>query len=235
MYSKLALLTVPLAFAAPPAIPNNPPSPFRPDDHRVIISGEACPNVVGTTKFNPETYLGTWFQMSALPFYWSPAEDICIAAQYYAAPEGTTNYDITVVNTLLQPDGSVSKSVGKGIINPSQPGTLGVAFGPVVPTDDMDNYIILDTDNVNYSYVWSCASYCLLRSCSSSPVLWILNRSHSAPANNVQTQIDEALSILVGQGLSEDGAQQVRQAMTITQQSSESCDAYYQANADYRP
>jgi len=213
---------------------NDFPTPFRPDDHRLVIQGEACPSVVGTTKFNPDTYLGNWFQMAALPFYWSPEEDTCVTAQYYPAPAGS-NYDVQVVNSERQPTGNRQTSVGKAVINPNQPGTLGVAFGPITPTDDMDNYIILDTDNVNYSYVWSCASYCLLRQCSSSPILWILNRNHNAPANNVQTQIDEALSILVGFGFSEDAASQVRQNMLITNQSSETCDAYYQENQDLTP
>merc|ERR1711879_958286 len=208
MHSKLAILSLPLAFGALP--PMNPPEPFRPDDHRIIIEGEACPNVIGTTKFNPSTYLGNWFQRAASPFYWSPKEDTCVTAQYYTPPPNS-NYDVQVVNSERKPDGSRQTSVGKAVINPNQPGTLGVSF------------------------VWSCSSLCLLRKCNSSAILWILNRNHNAPASYVQTQIDEALEILVGYGLSEDGASQVRSTMLITDQSSETCDAYYQENQDLTP
>merc|ERR1711990_787395 len=184
--SPILSLLLPLtAFAAVPQSPV-----LR--DHRIIVEGEACPDVTGTTKFNPDLYLGNWFQMAVPPFYWTPKQDICVTAQYYAPPAGS-DYDVQVVNSELEPStGERVTSVGKAVINPSQPGTLSVAFGPVTPAADGDNYIILDTDNVNYSFVWSCKSFCFGRECNNSPILWILNRNHDATASDVDSQIEAA-------------------------------------------
>merc|ERR1711874_332271 len=228
MQLKLTSTLLPLSALA--AVPTPAPA-LR--DHRIIIEGEACPTVVGSSNFNPTTYLGTWFQMAIPPFFWTPSEDICVTAQYYAPPAGA-DYDVQVVNSELE-DGERRTSVGKAVINPDQPGTLSVAFGPVTPASDGENYIILDTDNVNYSFVWSCSSFCFGRNCNNSPILWILNRNHDADATNVNDQIDAALEVLAGFGYSESSQTQLKQAMMLTNQSAESCDSYYAENEDLTP
>merc|ERR1711879_1131401 len=188
--------------------------------------------VVGSANFNPDLYLGNWFQMAAPPFYWSPLDDICVTAQYYPPPAGA-NY-VKVVNSELRDTERVT-SIGKAVVNPNKQGTLSVAFGPVTPSPDGENYIILDTDNVNYSYVWSCQSICFGRKCNNSPILWILNRTHNAPAVNVDSQIDNAMAILAGFGYSQNSIIQLKQAMVVTDLSSENCDSYYAENADLTP
>merc|ERR1711997_516103 len=226
MSFRIASALVPLtAFAAIPTT-------LR--DHRIIVEGEACPEVTGSSNFNADLYLGNWFQMAVPPFFWTPEQDICVTAQYYQPP-ANSDYDVQVVNSELEPSGQRLTSVGKAVINPSQPGTLSVAFGPVTPASDGDNYIILDTDNVNYSFVWSCKSFCFGRTCNNSPILWILNRDHNTSAESVDIQIDAALEILAGFGYSQNSADQLKAAMMLTDQSSDSCDQYYAENKDITP
>merc|ERR1711976_386559 len=224
-----SLLLLPLtAFAAVPRM-----SPAL-RQHRIIVEGEACPTVTGSSNFDADQYLGTWFQMAVPPFFWTPDQSLCVTAQYYAPPSGS-DYDVQVVNSELEPNGQRYTSVGKAVINPDEPGTLSVAFGGVTPDSEGDNYIILDTDNVNYSFVWSCKSFCFGRECNNSPILWILNRDHNKSAENVDSQIDAALEILAGFGYSENSQVQLKQAMMVTDQSSGSCDQYYAENKDLLP
>merc|ERR1712046_87458 len=231
---KISLLLSPLLISAVP------PKPLRDRPGRIVILGEKCPSVVGTTKFNPETYLGTWFNMANAPFFWQPDADSCITAQYYLAPDNS-DYDIQVVNSELSArKNSRSTSVGKASIDTSTTGSLNVAFGPLNPGDSdatTDNYIILDTDNVNYSWVWSCTDHCDSDgNCDGEePILWILNRDRHVPQNEINDQIDSALKIVQDAGFSQNSVNIVRSRMHITDQSGETCDNYYQENSDLKP
>lgn len=175
--------------------------------------------------------------MANAPFIWQPNVNPCITAQYYAPPPNS-DYDITVANSEF----SVRKNerfttVGKATIDTSTTGTLNVAFGPVSPADDMDNYIILDTDNSNYAWIWSCTNHCDLQgNCDGDqPILWILNRNHNVSEDDVWSQIDAALEIVQRGGYSADAVSQLKARMHVTDQSAETCDSYYQENEDLVP
>ena len=228
LQKSLLLLSPLLTYAVPP-------KPLT--DRRIIILGEECPAITGTTKFNADQYLGTWFNMANAPFIWQPTANTCGTAQYYTPP-ANTRYDIQVVNTELSArTNELFSTTGKATIQKDQPGTINVAFGPIQPKQGMNNYIILDTDNLNYSWVWSCQNYCDDEgNCDGDqPVLWILNRQRTGDSANVWAQIDAALQIVQNAGYSAEAVSQIKQRMHVTDQSSQTCDAYYAENADKRP
>merc|ERR1711976_415147 len=222
------LLTLTPILAVPPKTLN---------DRRIIVLGEKCPEITGSANFDPETYLGTWFNMANSPFIWQPDVNPCITAQYYP-PSENSDYDIQVVNSEFSVrQGRRFTTVGKATIDTNTTGTLNVAFGPTQPLQGADNYIILDTDNVNFAWIWSCQNYCDSEgNCDGDqPILWILNRDHNGSESFVQKQIDAALEIVMESGYSENAAEQIRQRMHVTDQSSETCDRYYEENQDLKP
>jgi len=101
----------------------------------------------------------------------------------------------------------------------------------------MDNYIILDTDNSNYAWIWSCTNHCDSEgNCDGDqPILWILNRNHNVSEDTVWSQIDAALEIVQRGGYSADAVSQLKARMHVTDQSADSCDSYYQENEDLVP
>lgn len=108
-----------------------------------------------------------------------------------------TKYDIDVTNSEFHTD-KVEREYANGhaMVNSDLEGTLSVAFGPIRPKSNGDNYVILDTDNDGFSYVWSCSDVCVFKKCLHRPVLWVLNRSHELSRNSGVKEIRKALAIL---------------------------------------
>jgi len=101
---------------------------------------------------------------------------------------------------------------GKAVVNPDEPGTLSVAFGPIDPKPTGDNYIILDTDNTQFSYVWSCQTVkSSSRGVGHRPILWILDREYSYTSEEIYSKVDNALYILESFGYSQTSVDQLRE------------------------
>merc|ERR1711972_1214790 len=129
---------------------------------------------------------------------WMKSEDLCPWAIYSAG----TEYDIDVTNSEFHVDVQERDCVyGHALINQNLPGTLSVSFSPSGPKPDGDNYIILDTDNEYFSYVWSCSDRCAIdsnhfNSCFHKPILWVLNKNGDLSMQTREAEVDSALRIL---------------------------------------
>merc|ERR1711879_56303 len=182
----------------------------------LTIDGATCPDVTGSTNFDAVAYMGRWYQIAAAPFFWSNPKDTCTWANYTLLDDGS----VKVVNSEIQWwSGQRFTSTGSAVVNPNQPGTLSVAFGPITPDPEGENYIILNTDNEHFTYVWSCSNN---RDGGHRPILWILNRTAVQTEEATTSEISFAFDILKGFGYSESSLEQLGHAMTITKQTN--CD-----------
>jgi len=167
-------------------------SPF-PDLPEASYPG-TCPNVLGSQNFDLGPYItGTWFTAAQSQFKYTYDGEVCISASYYASSDDPNN-KIDVYNSFLwkTTTGPRYTQQGYAVIDTEKYGTLSVTFHGEILEDDIDNYIVLDTDNNNYSYVWACQQY----EDYYSPILWILNKNRGQSESEVSQQITSAIDIL---------------------------------------
>jgi len=168
-------------------------------DFPIKLPGK-CPTLKGSSKFNVDEYIGRWYNIANLPFFWMDGDNYCPWANYTKWSEIDVNspYDIYVVNTEINyKTDTRDYSVGNADINLYEPGTLDVAFGPVEPSPTGSNYLVIDTDNVNYSYVWNCDDICSSGVCHHEPLMWMLNRNAFVDQNQ---EVKNAMEVLAESG-----------------------------------
>ncbi len=115
----------------------------------------------GVKGFEPDRYLGTWYQVqSTNPFFQRGCK--CTKAQYTASDDNK----IDVLNTCYLPNGAIRDVMGTAkISNPDVPSQLTVKFSRFSP--DFVNYVVVEVgQNYEYSVVVSPGN---------SPI-WILSR-----------------------------------------------------------
>jgi len=182
-------------------------------DFPVIIWGKGCPDVSGAPDFNLTSYLGQWFQLAALPFAFVNTKTTCVWAKYALLPNG----NIAVNNTYLK-NGKRSGVTGEAAPIANTSGELDVEFFRSPSTTRKPNYIVLNTDYTEFSYVWSCESFYV----GHSPKLWILNRGSNYTLEYVKEQAKNALDILQGFGYDSQSIDEVWRRLIATNQTN--CD-----------
>jgi len=120
----------------------------------------------GAPGFQPEKYLGTWYQIeSTNPFFQRACK--CAKAEYDAIDARS----IKVTNTCVKDNGSISTIEGKALIlDESKPAQLQVKFFPI--SLGGVNYVVTEV-GPNYEYA-------VVVSPGNSPI-WILSRSKELP------------------------------------------------------
>lgn len=107
-------------------------------------------NLNGVEGFEPNRYLGTWYQIqSTNPFFQRGCK--CAKAEYALLDERT----IQVVNTCIGEDGQRSSVTGKAVIkDPETPSRLSVSFSPI--SFGRINYVVTELgDNYEYAVIVS--------------------------------------------------------------------------------
>jgi len=179
-------------------------------DFPVIIWGKDCPTVSGKENFDIESYVGQWFQITALPFFFASSSDTCTWAKYSLLPNG----NIAVNNTEVK-NGKRSGVTGEAAPIENRSGELDVEFFKKPSTTAKSNYIVIDTDYDEYAYIWSCGSLWFAH----SPMLWILNRGYNHTEEYVKHQAQNALDIMEGFGYDKSSIITVWRSLVITDQS----------------
>ncbi len=154
----------------------------------ILLSGAKLVNAEPVTTINnfmPEKYLGSWYEVARIPFFF---EKDCIAptiANYKL--DGDT---LDVTNSCHKSDGSYDEATGKAyLVESSNIGKLKVTFVPKwlrFTHIGRGDYWILYTDYNNYSLVGS----------PDHKYLWILSRSENISPNKTT----ELLTIAQNQG-----------------------------------
>lgn len=189
-------------------------------DFPVIIWGKGCPTVSGKENFDIQQYVGQWFQITALPFFFASSSDTCTWAKYTPLPNG----NIAVNNTEIK-NGKRSGVAGEAAPIENRSGELDVEFFKKPSTTAESNYIILDTDYTEFAYIWSCGSLYFAH----SPMLWILNRGYNHTEEYVKQQAKNALDIMESFGYDTDSVNTVWRRLVLTDQTN--CD-YTSARKD---
>lgn len=120
----------------------------------------------GVKNFQPEQYLGTWYQIqSTNPSFQRGCK--CAKAEYSQLDERT----IGIVNTCINEKNEIRTIEGKATIkNPENPSRLAVKFSFFMP--NFVNYVVTEVgENYEYSVVVSPGN---------SPI-WILSRTKTLP------------------------------------------------------
>ena len=115
-----------------------------------------CPNISGTPKFDLQKYIETpWFTPLASPFMYSyPEISSCVTATYRESEKYPGYVDVINSNILFKRWRYTVE--GYAVEDPNATGELAVSFSGKLPNPENSNYIVLDTDNENYAYVWNC-------------------------------------------------------------------------------
>jgi len=183
-------------------------------DFPLFIFGDHCPTVSGVANFDANQYTGEWFQLSSLPFIFVSSADRCILANYTLLPNGNIGVDNSGINHWT---GVRSGAEGEAaLIDGNTKGELNVQFYVSPSTTAEPNYFILDTDYVEYAYVWSCRSLFFAH----IPQLWILNREPNRSPEYILQQEQAAIDILISFGYEDE--HRVSNNMITTSQ--ENCD-----------
>lgn len=127
-------------------------------------------NLNGAPHFEPERYLGTWYQIqSTNPFFQRGCK--CAKAEYSTIDEQT----IRVENTCVNDRGQVSSIEGKAIIkDPELPSRLSVSFSPI--SFGRVNYVVTEFGE-QYEYA-------VVVSPGNAPI-WILAREKELPPSTL--------------------------------------------------
>jgi len=172
-----------------------------------------CPTFKVVTNFDPQKYLGRWYQYSnnAIRFQ---NDTSCDIAQYSDMTEPGKPLTIGVFNRAVR-DGAPGKfsrgAKGTAVLgepsNPDNPGKLIVNFyDPASRVQrNTTNYNILDTDYGNFTTVYNCRQ---VNESTKSEFLWILTREQSPP----KALVDKATAIIQGNGIDTSRLKKTRQA-----------------------
>ena len=127
-------------------------------------------NLDGAENFEPERYLGTWYQIqSTIPFFQRGCK--CAKAEYSLIDEQTVRVENTCVNDL----GQLSSIKGRAVIQDlNTPSRLSVSFSPI--SFGRVNYVVTEFGE-NYEYA-------VIVSPGNAPI-WILARDKQLPASTL--------------------------------------------------
>lgn len=137
----------------------------------IIFSGNALAiNLDGAKGFEPEKYLGTWYQIqSTNPFFQRGCK--CAKAEYSVIDEQT----IRVENTCVNDQGEFSSIEGRAVItDTANPSRLSVSFSPI--SFGRTNYVVTEYGE-NYDYA-------VIVSPGNAPI-WILSREKQLPPSTL--------------------------------------------------
>ena len=202
------LFLIPSLFLIVSSTPNltatqNTKKPYPPFEYQPKYEGP-CPNLKGTNKWDIDTYSShNWWQPISTPFFWNFPGSTCISAYYNATGElsNTGGVYFSVVNQCILPEqkqeisgNEYGLATGLGVENTSKNGTASVIFyqGDGIPDSEGDNYTILDTDNVSYSYVWTPTH----DDDSCRPILYILVNDRNLSKKQVAGHVESAMAII---------------------------------------
>ncbi|NBX17624.1 MAG: hypothetical protein EBR09_09685 [Proteobacteria bacterium] len=137
-------------------------------------------NLDGIKDFQPDRYLGTWYQIqSTNPFF---QRDCKCAKADYARIDDTT---LSVVNTCIRNNGEIRTAKGTAkITDPAKPSQLAVRLSPFAFGGP--NYIVTE---VGGEY-----EYSVIVSPGNAPI-WILSRTKTLPSSvlsGIQLRLIEA-------------------------------------------
>ncbi|MFN8283188.1 MAG: lipocalin family protein [Chitinophagales bacterium] len=145
----------------------------------VALSGCIPTNLVPigatSTQIDLNRYLGKWYQIAALPQFFSYNAK-CVTAEYSLNTDGS----IKVVNKQITQNGTPQEIVGKATVEPNSGNAkLRVGFFGVQPTSS--NYWIVEiADDYSYAVV----------SDPTKTTWWILSRTPQMDGTLVQNIID---------------------------------------------
>merc|ERR1719348_2490702 len=137
-----------------------------------ISTRTKCPEKPPTIKeFNATEYLGNWYEQRRFPAFFQ-LNTRCVRATYGVLENGR----VSVHNVATKKNGDFDVIDGSAYVpDPNFPGELVVEF----PGNPAGNYWILDTDYTNYSVVYSCADFLLVK----LEFAWILSRERNLDAD----------------------------------------------------
>jgi len=164
------------------------------------ISFGKCPKFSVIQNFDPQRYLGRWYEYSNYFAIFQLFGD-CVTADYSDVSSGGQTKIKVINKSVSSIKGTPNSAVGSAVLgepsNPSRPGKLIVNFDsqPSFARSTTTNYNIVDTDYNSYAIVYSCGEkvFGLLK----SEFLWILTRERN-PSPQV---IEKAKSIIKANGI----------------------------------
>ena len=169
----------------------------------------ACPILSGTPKWNPATYVSrNWWQPIASPFFWNFPGTTCISATYQPTGQLTSTGGVyfSVLNQGILPPQKQEKygteyevANGQAVVNTAYNGTASVIFYNGTPDPEGTNYVVIDTDNETFAYVWYAATYGK-RTKKCRPILWLFLSDRNASDGTIKYHAEQAAGIIKSSG-----------------------------------
>ena len=130
----------------------------------------SCPNPALVENFNPESYLGIWYELRRdKEIVFETGE--CVTAQYSLNDNGTVKVDNSQWFGYYDNSDAYERAIGGAQINSWRSGLLYVYFFAYLG----GGYRILDTDYTSYSVVYSCDDH-VTAGISFMEASWVLVR-----------------------------------------------------------
>lgn len=157
-----------------------------------------CPKVTPSKNYQFEPSLGLWWNVAISPFFWHFRDSTCAAIEV-KDHEDREGY-VRIRGTAITPNGHRSIVNGLGITDDHgserTTGYWSVSYF-MEPKHFQDNWVVLDTDNDSYAYVWDCTekkanklSRAFGAEDTYSPVIWINVRDQNMSDEDINMHID---------------------------------------------
>lgn len=159
--------------------------------------GWGCPSVTTKENFELDGWYGKWYELEKFNHWFLPKSDECPTVKYTPLANGILPANFT--NTHRDQTSGTRKSFNSTLqADPGYPDTasrLQMVFQKNTWTDPWTvNYLVLDTDNDQYSVAYSCKSMLWVMRME---FLWIFGRGRSLES----TTRDDVYQMLAERGL----------------------------------
>ena len=155
------------------------------DKPKLVFPGTQCPVVSGSEKWDLQAYMGSWHSAAVSPIIYVPTSASCVGSNYSWNEE---KQFINVLNYYTNKNGNYVPVPGTATVT-----RQGVLCDEVFAVNyGCDNYIVLDTDNTEYSFAWQCVN----EENSSSPVLYILTRELEVSETTLEKYYEKVRQII---------------------------------------
>jgi len=167
-----------------------------------VFSWGKCPNFKVKKQFDPQMYLGRWYEYSKYDTQFERGSN-CITADYSDITKTGGPVTIGVLNRRNDPTKGLVNATGEATLvepnNPDKPAKLFVTFNGVkfsvpegrdnIGLSVMPNYNVVDTDYTSYTIVYACR---MTDTNTRSEFLWILTRERNPP----QALVNDVINII---------------------------------------
>ena len=155
-----------------------------------------CPDVSTSKDYDFQKSLGLWWNVAISPFFWHFKGSQCVSVDIEDISGQRPGY-VKIQGNAVTQNGKRTVT-GLGIYDDYGPnsGIWSVSYF-MEPNHNQDNWVVLDTDNDSYAYVWDCSEKKASKLSAAfggedthSGVIWINVRDRNMSDEDIEAHIE---------------------------------------------